>query len=82
MRRSKTVENIRRLFERYVVEKLSVVSKDGKTIVLPNLKVQHDSGLRYTVSNVSGDVVTLKTPEGKKFEISRKEFEKEYSVDL
>jgi hypothetical protein len=59
------------------------VDQDGlKDLVIePELKVKHkNSKLRYTVYSISTNSVILKTPEGDKFLVDKKSFEREYCI--
>ena len=58
------------------------VPKEGEVEVLSKgLKVLHKkSGFLYTVDTIGSTGVVLKTPEGKKFEVSKSELEKEYEL--
>lgn len=54
----------------------------GEPVVSPDLKVRHrESKLLYTVDSVNPKFVVLKSPEGRLFQVSEKDFDKDYVLD-
>lgn len=82
---SKIVESMYRVYKRRLVEALRVRDDSGNIVIDKDLKVRHDaSGFEYTVSDVSGDPLTIKLrkPEEPRFKAPGQEFVGESSLDV